>query len=114
MTQTDNTIAHLNDRFRRRPTTRGKMYVTPTVMALADRHDDAFPKLIMAVRSFNAFTPDNDPYGEHDFGAIEMHGEKWFWKIDYYADANCEWGAEDPADETKCFRVLTVMHASEY
>ncbi len=26
--------------------------------------------LVRAVRVFDTFTPDNDPWGEHDFGAI--------------------------------------------
>jgi len=37
------------------------------------------------VRRFDTFTPDNDPYGEHDFGALEHQGQRIFWKIDYYA-----------------------------
>jgi hypothetical protein len=28
---------------------------------------------------------DNDPHGEHDFGAFEHEGQRIFWKIDYYA-----------------------------
>ena len=27
--------------------------------------------------SFAAFTPDNDPYGEHDFGSFELAGKKF-------------------------------------
>jgi Protein of unknown function (DUF3768) len=34
------------------------------------------------VANFDAFTEDNDPHGEHDFGAFDMAGEKIFWKID--------------------------------
>jgi hypothetical protein len=34
------------------------------------------------VRLFDRFTPDNDPHDEHDFGSIELHGRKLFWKID--------------------------------
>ena len=37
-----------------------------------------------AVASFAAFTEDNDPYGEHDFGAFHLSGDKLFWKIDTY------------------------------
>ena len=61
----------------------------------------------------DAFCEDNDPYGEHDFGAFEVEGEKLFWKIDYY-DKALEHGSEDPADPTRTTRVLTVMLASEY
>jgi hypothetical protein len=34
-----------------------------------------------AVENFDAFTPDNDPYGERDFGAFEHNGDRIFWKI---------------------------------
>lgn len=56
---------------------------------------------------------DNDPYGERDFGSIELEGERYFWKIDYY-DRTLRFGAEDPADTSETMRVLTLMHASEY
>ena len=62
---------------------------------------------------FDAFTEDNDPYDEHDFGSINIAGETVFWKIDYY-DLNLEYGADDPANPAKCRRILTVMLASEY
>lgn len=66
-----------------------------------------------AVRSFDSFDADNDPYREHDFGAFDFHGEKVFWKIDYYAPDLAS-GAEDPADPQSTVRVLTIMRASEY
>lgn len=28
--------------------------------------------------------PGNDPYGEHDFGCIDICGCRYFWKIDCY------------------------------
>lgn len=65
------------------------------------------------------FTKKNDPYGEHDFGAATVVGSssfeefKIFWKIDYYSDAEMEYGAEDPASEST-YRVLTVMFAEDY
>jgi hypothetical protein len=67
------------------------------------------------VSSFNDFTED-DIYGEHDFGVFRMEGvpEKIFWKIDYYADNSCTFGSEDTSDPAQCFRVLTIMLASEY
>lgn len=40
--------------------------------------------LLTAIRQFNDFTPDNDPYGEHDFAAVEHDGVRVYWKIDYY------------------------------
>jgi hypothetical protein len=66
------------------------------------------------VRNFNDFTEDNDPHGEHDFGAFDIEGAgKIFWKIDYY-DSDLQYGSEDPADPQKTTRVLTIMLASEY
>jgi hypothetical protein len=68
------------------------------------------------VRDFGSFTEDNDPHGEHDFGAFDLEdgSEKIFWKIDYYADADCKFGSEDPSDPARCYRVITIMLASEY
>jgi len=67
--------------------------------------------LLGAIRDYSSFTEDNDPYGEHDFGSLVWHGEKVFWKIDYYNQVLGAW--EDPSS-TRCRRVLTVMLADEY
>lgn len=66
-----------------------------------------------AVRSFDKFDKDNDPWGEHDFGAFELDGEKLFWKIDAY-DLSMSMGSPNPANEAVTRRVLTVMLAAEY
>jgi hypothetical protein len=64
---------------------------------------------------FSRFDEDNDPHGEHDFGAMDVpEAGRVFWKIDCYADGAMEHGSEDPADPRRSFRVLTVMLASEY
>jgi hypothetical protein len=123
MTSVENNskIAALNDDFRRSfpvpvfglRNVPGKMVTTRGLSSLP-------PELRLtiwfAVAKFSDFTEDNDPHGEHDFGALSVEGvsEKIFWKIDYYADRSCQWGSEDPADPTRCFRVLTIMLASEY
>ena len=65
------------------------------------------------VASFDDFSEDNDPHGEHDFGAFDHAGSRIFWKIDYY-DPSMESGSEDPSDPAKTTRVLTLMLASEY
>ena len=69
--------------------------------------------VVNAVRAFDAFASDNDPHGEHDFGAFEICGERLFWKIDYY-DRDLRYGSPDAADPAVTRRVLTVMLASEY
>lgn len=97
-------IATLNDKCR---STRIRVVLTAGVN---DTLSDIMG-LMQAVRDFDLFTEDNDPYGEHDFGPLEWHGSKVFWKIDYY-DPELKYGC-DPLD-VGCKRVLTVMLASEY
>ena len=55
------------------------------------------------IQGYSRFDEDNDPYGEHDFGALEFRGQKLFWKIDDYTE------------QPEPYRhVLTVMLADEY
>ena len=65
------------------------------------------------IETFTDFSSDNDPYGEHDFGALTVADFKCFWKIDYY-DPTFTYHSDDPADPAKTRRVLTIMLASEY
>ncbi len=102
-------IALLNDAFRRDPSG-GQLFATAGVISLGET---ALPSVLELVRTFDAFTPDNDPYGEHDFGSIDWHGDRLFWKIDYY-DRSLRLGSPDPLDPSLTIRVLTVMLASEY
>lgn len=102
-------IRALNDAFRR-SMAGGRVMMTAGVDALSS---DVKARVIRRVATFDAFTADNDPHGEHDFGAFVLVGQKFFWKIDYY-DAAMEFGSDDPADSTKTTRVLTIMLASEY
>jgi hypothetical protein len=41
--------------------------------------------VIRRVATFSEFTPDNDPYTEHDFGSSTRR--KLFWKIDAFDKA---------------------------
>lgn len=88
----------------------GRICVTTGIARLPDEQQAAIMRRVFA---FDAFTPDNDPYGEHDFGSFEYAGMSIMWKIDYY-DRECEYGSPDPADERATTRVLTVMLAEEY
>jgi Protein of unknown function (DUF3768) len=74
---------------------------------------DTKARVILAVKSFRAFTKENDPHGEHDFGSFEIEGETYFYKLDYYA-LDMDGGSEDPADPNVTTRVLTIMRADEY
>lgn len=76
-------------------------------------------QVLAKVRAFSAFTPDNDPWGEHDFGAFEIElpdaaggliRERIFFKIEYY-DLTRAYHSDDPADPSRTERVLTIMLA---
>lgn len=84
--------------------------MTPGVEAL---EVETIRRVFIRVKNFDGLSPDNDPYGEHDFGGFDHDGEKFFWKIDYY-DPTLTYGSDDPADPERTSRVLTVMLASEY
>ena len=101
-------IRELNDSFRK--SSARDVYLTKGVAALAEEDRLSAVEL---VRAFDAFTPDNDPHGEHDFGSFEISGRKLFWKIDYY-DLTLASGSNDPASPEITRRVLTIMLAEEY
>lgn len=103
------TIRRLNDLLRTTFLT-GRVLLTQGMMGLDQADRDA---ILAKVRAFDAFTPDNDPHGEHDFGAFDHGGTRIFWKIDYYAP-DMQHHSADPADGVKTRRVLTVMLAEEY
>jgi len=110
MTDKSKTNAELNDRFRR-SFLGGRVFMTVGIQALPEGIQAA---IFAKVQQFDTFTEDNDPYGEHDFGAFEAPGAgKIFWKIDYYAP-DMQHGSEDPTDPKQTVRVLTIMLASEY
>jgi hypothetical protein len=107
-TRTD-TIRDLNDFFRR-SFIGGVVLLTPGIDAMpVDRRRS----LLQKVRDFATFETDNDPHGEHDFGAVDEGDKRCFWKIDYY-DRSMEAGSSDPADPAVTTRVLTIMLAEEY
>lgn len=98
-----------NDRFRMSGGGEdGFFLLTAGVRALGDL---AILELLQLVRTYNAFSPENDPWGEHDFGRIDFAGHVIYWKIDYY-DQDLQY-YHDPRTPG-CRRVLTVLLASEY
>ncbi len=120
------TIRRLNDAARSHPGTASFVNITQGVQALPDA--DRFLALA-AIVGFSQFDKGNDPYGEHDFGAVyRLATGKWtderpsderavagtvFWKVDCY-DNTLTYGSETPWDERQTKRVLTIMLASEY
>lgn len=120
------TIRCLNDAARQKLGTASLANVTIGFQSLTEL--DRLAALI-AIMRFSRFDGDNDPYGEHDFGAVyKLASGEWtegrphdsgtiaqsvFWKIDYY-DPSLTYGSEAPWDERLTTRVLTIMLASEY
>jgi hypothetical protein len=102
-------IRDLNDQLRR-SLNGGVLVMTAGVIALGAKRQMA---ILSAVAAYDAFDPDNDPYGEHDFGALTVEGTRVFFKIDYL-DRSLTGHSPDPADPTVTTRVLTVMLAEEY
>ena len=94
ITATTLAIAKQNDRFRKTWgadfTVPGQIVVTRGVADLphgvADLPHAAIAIIMQRVQQFSDFTEDNDPYGDHTFGAFEFEsaGETYsiFWKID--------------------------------
>lgn len=102
-------IRELNDVFR---TTwlSGKVLLTSGIQSLPDTTQS---RIVEAVQTFDAFTPDNDPHGEYDFGAVTVEGQKVFWKIDYYHQT-LQYRSDEPDNPSVTKRVLTLMLAKEY
>lgn len=104
------TIAGLNDLLRSTFMT-GRVLVTEGIRALPAGTQS---EILTKVRCFDAFTPDNDPHGEHDFGSFDQDGAgRILWKIDYY-DPSMDGGSANPADPKQTCRVLTIMMAREW
>lgn len=103
-------IRELNDLCRTAMGLAGRVVQTQGICALPPEDQSAIRE---RVETFADFSEDNDPYGEHDFGAFEHRGRKIFWKIDAY-DPTLSWGSEDPSDPKQTCRVLTVLLAEEW
>lgn len=103
-------VRRLNDQFRCFGAGRGSIMLTSGVDDLGLGFVSA---AVAAVRAFSDFDRDNDPHGEHDFGAFTLQGHRLFFKIDYY-DLDLEGHSPDAADPAVTHRVLTIMLASEY
>lgn len=119
-------IARLNDLARRAMGVACTAVATAGFRSLPDADQSCVRELI---ETFDAFTEDNDPHGERDFGTIyqlrdgswtterprnqEDERERVFWKLDYY-DRNLEFASEDAANPAITRRVLTIMLSDEY
>ena len=109
MTDTANRVRALNDRARQ--SFQGcRVAITAGIAALGH---DAVYEIFARIKTYDDFTPNNDPYNEHDFGSFQHKGMTIFWKFDYY-DLDLSMHSLDASDASITARVLTVMLADEY
>jgi hypothetical protein len=99
-------VALYNDTFRK-TLSGGTVLLTAGVDELPDM---VKAEALCTIAKYDAFSEDNDPYGEHDFGSFELCGRSFFWKIDLYEEPD----VKDKNGETVVTRVLTIMRADEY
>lgn len=103
-------IRTLNDALRRGEHADGSIYITAGVQALGA---EIIREVLATVAAFDTFMEENDPRGEHDFGAVAVRNVRLFFKIDYYDKAQRA-HSPDPADPAVTHRVLTIMLVEEY
>ena len=119
-------IARLNDLARSAMGVACTAVATVGFRSLPDADQSQVRELI---ETFDAFTEDNDPHGERDFGTIYHLGdgqwtterprvrdderERVFWKLNYY-DREMRFASEDAANPAITRRVLTIMLSDEY
>jgi hypothetical protein len=109
MTVNTDRIRALNDELRQHLLGGGAV-MTPGIAAMGP---EAVRRLVQTVATFNDFCTENDPHGEHDFGAFNFDGQQVYFKIDYY-DRTLTYHSPNPADPTVTERIITLMLASEY
>lgn len=109
MTDRATKIRALNDAFRT-SMSGGRVLITAGVNA---RGPAFVAEALAAIRTFDAWSTDIDPHGEHDMVRVTIDGAIVWAKLDYY-DAAMRFGSEDPSDPEKTTRVLTVLFPEEY
>jgi len=68
------------------------------------------------VRSFDAWSEADDPYGERSGGSFEHDHVRYAWKVHYYADGEpmrLPGRYNDPGDASRSQRVVSLRLASE-
>jgi hypothetical protein len=93
-TRRSSRICALNDELRRFGRD-GRIVITSGIQALGT---EGAARVLVAVAAFDAFTADNDPYGEHDCAILTVGGLTVLFKIDYY-DHHLTYHSPDPATQ---------------
>jgi hypothetical protein len=104
-------IRELNIAFWRAPHLHGRLMMSRYV---ADRSSHFHMKCIEALRVYDGWSKDNDPWSEADMCVLDIDGETVWAKLDYYSRADLNYGSEDPSDPAKTLRIGTLMFPDEY
>ena len=99
-------IRALNDGLRQN-FAEGLAVITPGIAAFGA---EAVARIVKTIAVFDDFCHANDPFEEHDFGALDVDGHTIFFKIDLYEEPN----VKDPNGTSVVNRVITIMLAEEY
>ena len=84
-----------------------------SLLGVAALGAEAVARIVKTVSVYDDFCHANDPYEEHDFGALEVDGQVIFFKIDYF-DKALTYHSPDPSNLSVTERVITIMLAEEY
>lgn len=103
-------IRHLNDELRAEGSCLNRRVVTAGRLT---QEIEKIGNVTAAVATFDDWNEGDDPYGEHDFGKVEVNGETVIWKIDYFSLDEMH-GSDYPEDPNVTIRILTMMFAEDY
>lgn len=105
-------IRELNTQFWRDPQKHGKLFFTSSAAAKGMLFQI---KVLRALKAYDAWVPDHDPYGERDMCVLEVDGQKvWAKLVLYEKGTGYEYGAEDPGNAETTDRVATIMLPEDY
>ena len=105
-------IAEQNDAFRKEQTGGGQGKWVWTQAVDAEGMDFVLT-CVAAVAAYDNFTEENDPFGTHEMGFMEVADKRVWWKIDLY-DCAYHGGSENPTSLADTRRVLTILFPSDY
>ena len=109
MTTDTDTIRALNDRLRKDFST-GHAVITAGVAALGA---EAVARIVKTIAVYDDFCQANDPYEEHDFGAVRRRRSRDLFQDRLLREDASDCHSPDPADPSVTERIMTVMLAEE-
>lgn len=106
-------LARQNDNFRKSPIISEDMGMVVYTEAVLAEGCGFVLETLQAVKSYDNFDKDIDPYETHEMGKVTVQGKTIWFKIDLY-DESYRFGSEVPTDLTQTRRVMTILFPSDY